>query len=58
MDKIYYRINKGEKKQFQTLIPFNKLGSYTVNIEAVDQVGNVAKKEKKFEIKYIPPGND
>lgn len=57
VDKIYYRINNGTKKQFQTLIPFNKLGKYTVYIEAVDLVGNIAKAKEEFEVKHIAPQN-
>ncbi len=55
VDKIYYRINKGKKKIYQTLLPFTRKGEYVVEIQAVDQVGNMSEKTVEFVIKNIPP---
>ena len=48
---IQYSLNGGEKKPNVGAIRFRKTGDYSINIIAIDNVGNEEKKEIKFSIK-------
>jgi len=52
--KIMYSINNGPKKEYKALLPFNKTGEYVVDIQAIDQVGNICDKKLHFMIKSVP----
>ncbi|OQX95430.1 hypothetical protein B6I21_05455 [candidate division KSB1 bacterium 4572_119] len=53
VDKIYYTVNNGKKKVYTSLPPFMKSGDYIVEIEAIDQVGNLQTKMLNFVIRDI-----
>lgn len=57
VEKINYRINKGNKTVYKNLLPFSTIGEYTIDVEAIDQVGNSENESISFIIKNIPPEN-
>lgn len=50
--KITYRINDGKSFTYKSAaIPFKKTGSYQVQIESIDNVGNISRKIVNFEVR-------
>ncbi|MDH5560429.1 MAG: hypothetical protein OEY59_06190 [Deltaproteobacteria bacterium] len=47
---VYYRINNGKEQVYDNPIQFNKKGKFNVKVRSVDNVGNVSKKDVKFDI--------
>lgn len=54
VEKIYYQLNNEKKLAYSKVLPFALIGEYSIEIEAIDRVGNKEIKKVTFAIKDIP----